>query len=96
MSLKALGTMLFALFGASVYFTSFYFGDGWAALIDNMVTIPSFDLTNAVKVIENLQLAFVGETTTVPPAGPRRRLGGLGGFPPNQERSMLFNVVIIM
>jgi hypothetical protein len=61
MALKAMGTIFFTLFAASVYFTPFYFGGedgGWTVLIDNLVNMPEFDVLNMLTLFQSIKLIF--------------------------------------
>jgi len=61
MALKAMGTIFFTLFAASVYFTPFYFGGedgGWLVLIDNLVNMPEFDVLNMLTLFQSIKLIF--------------------------------------
>ncbi len=61
MTLKAMGTIFFALLSASIHFTAFYYGKegvGWTQLIDQMVELPELDVSNLMGMFENLQYSF--------------------------------------
>jgi hypothetical protein len=61
MTLKAMGTIFFALLSASIHFTAFYYGSegsGWTQLIDQMVELPELDVSNLMGMFENLQYVF--------------------------------------
>jgi len=59
MSLKAMGTLFFALLSSSVYFTPFYFGGeegGWRNLVGQLAY--ELDITNVVHMFEDLHLVL--------------------------------------
>ena len=58
MALKAMGTLFFALFALSVYFTPFFLGRAWGALVDELYALPSMDWTQALSVLGNLRVAL--------------------------------------
>ena len=60
LALKALVTVFFSLFAASVYFAPYYFGTGgsWEKMVNGMVELPSFNLLSVRRMFENLELAL--------------------------------------
>merc|ERR1711965_446330 len=60
MTLKALSTIFFALLALSLYFTPFLVGREWSALVAEMYALPEIDLTKALSVLGNLELALAG------------------------------------
>ena len=45
----------------NVFYTPFYFGSensGWSTLIDELINVPEFDVSNIMKMFENIQLVF--------------------------------------
>ena len=58
MVLKALSTILFAFVALSTYFTPFLVGRKWGALVAEMYALPEIDLTKALSVLGNLELAL--------------------------------------
>ena len=64
LALKAMATLFFALFAASVYFTPFYFGTGgtWNSMIYEIVALTSLD---PVQFISNLSGMLTWPTMTM-------------------------------
>ena len=60
LALKALVTVFFSLFAASVYFAPYYFGTGgsWEKMVNGMVELPSFNLLSVQRMFENLELTL--------------------------------------
>ena len=58
MTLKALSTIFFAFLALSLYFTPFLVGREWGALVAEMYALPDIDLTKALSVLGNLELAL--------------------------------------
>ena len=60
LALKALVTVFFSLFAASVYFAPYYFGTGgsWEKMVNGMVELPSFDLLSVKHMFKNLELTL--------------------------------------